>query len=397
MTKRKIYLDNNSTTQCDPQVLDAMLPYFSEHYANPSATHSMGRFTRKAIEQARAEVASLINAKPNEIVFTSSGTEADNLAIRGISKALMGKGNHVIISSIEHSAIIHSLDHIKKWQMGEVTHLPVNHYGIVDPDDLRQVITERTILVSIIHSNNEIGTIQSIKELCAIAHKKGIYFHTDAVASAGKIPLDVKTLGVDLLTISGHKIHGPKGVGALYVKEDTQIEGMIHGGHQEYGIRPGTENLTGIVGLGKASMLAMNQLKQDECKKIETLRNYLEIGIKNRIPEVKVNGHPTQRLCNTLNVSIAYVEGEALLMNLDLEGIAVAAGSACSTGKSEPSHVLKAMGVEDKYINSPIRFSLDKNNTKEEIDYTIETLVKIVERLRAISPLWKETKPAPQT
>jgi cysteine desulfurase len=389
MIKRKIYLDNNSTTQCDPQVLDAMLPYFSEYYANPSTTHTMGQRTRKAIEQARAEVASLINAKPEEIVFTSSGTEADNLAIRGISKALMGKGNHVIISSIEHSAVLHSLDLVKKWQMGEVTHLAVNHYGIVDPDDLRQAITERTILVSIMHSNNEIGTIQPIKELCAIAHKKGVCFHTDAVASVGKIRLDVKELGVDLLTISGHKIHGPKGVGALFIKEDTQIEGIMHGGHQEYGIRPGTENLTGIVGLGKAAMLAMKELKQDECKKIETLRNYLEIGIKSRIPEVKVNGHPTRRLCNTLNVSIAYVEGEALLMNLDLEGIAVAAGSACSVGKSEPSHVLRAIGIEDKYINSPIRFSLDKNNTKEEIDYTIETLVKIVERLRAISPLWK--------
>lgn len=388
--KQKIYLDNNSTTQVDTQVLEAMLPYFCDHYANPSSTHKMGQETKAALEKARSEVASLINAKPSEIIFTSSGTEADNLAIRGVAKALMGKGNHIIISSIEHSAVLRSLDIIEKWQMGKVTRLRVDHYGLVDPEELRLSITGNTILVSIMHSNNEIGTIQPIKELCEIAHKRGVYFHTDAVASASKIRLDVKELGVDLMTISGHKIHGPKGAGALYIKENTDIESIIHGGHQEYGIRPGTENLTGIIGLGKAAILAIESIKSDDCKKIAALRNYLELGIKSRIPEVKVNGHPLQRLCNTLNVSVAYVEGEALLMNLDLEGIAVAAGSACSVGKSEPSHVLKAMGVEDAFINSPLRFSLNKSNTKEEINYTIDSLVKIVNRLRAISPLWKE-------
>jgi len=387
--QKPIYLDNNSTTRVDQKVLEAMLPYFSEHYANPSSTHKMGQQAKLALEKARSEVANFINAKPEEIIFTSSGTEANNLAIIGVSKALMGKGNHIIISSIEHSSVLHSLDLTEKWQMGKVTLLPVNHYGLIDPDDLKHAIQNNTILVSIMHSNNEIGTIQPIRELCEIAHQRGVCFHTDAVASAGKTVLDVIELGVDLLTLSAHKVHGPKGVGALYIKENTPIENIVHGGHQEHGIRPGTENIIGIVGFGKAATLAEQKLKSDDMKKIETLRNYLEVSIKNRIPEIKVNGHPLQRLCNTLNISVAYVEGEALLMNLDLEGIAVAAGSACSAGKSEPPRTLKAMGVEDKYINCPIRFSLDQSNTKEEIDYTIETLVKIVERLRKISPLWK--------
>jgi len=387
--KKRIYLDNNSTTKVDPQVLAAMMPFFSESYANPSSLHSLGRKNRDAIEKARKEVANLINAKPAEIIFTASGSEANNMAIRGTARQFMGKGNHIIISSIEHSSVLHSLDLIKKWQMGETTELNVNMFGSVDPEDLIQSLTRYTFLVSIMHSNNEVGTTQPIKALSDIAHRKGICFHTDAVASAGKIPLDVKDLGVDLLTISAHKIHGPKGVGALYIKEGVKIEPIIYGGGQEQGLRAGTENLAGIVGFGKAALLAKQELSDGTPAKIAALRNYLELGLKMHIPEVKINGHPIERLCNTLNISIAYVEGEAMLMNLDLEGIAVAAGSACSVGKSEPSHVLKAMGVEDKYINSPIRISLDKHNTKEEIDYTIEVLVKIVERLRSISPLWK--------
>jgi len=387
--KKSIYLDNNSTTQVAPEVLEAMMPYLSESYANPSSLHSLGRKNRDAIEKARKEVASLINAKPTEIIFTASGSEANNMAIRGTARQFMGKGNHIIISSIEHSSVLHSLDLIKKWQMGETTELNVNMFGSIDPEDLIQSLTKYTFLVSIMHSNNEVGTTQPIKTLSDIAHRKGICFHTDAVASAGKIPLDVKDLGIDLLTISAHKIHGPKGVGALYIKEGVKIEPIIYGGGQEQGLRAGTENLAGIVGFGKAALLAKQELSDGTPAKIAALRNYLELGLKMHIPEVKINGHPIERLCNTLNISIAYVEGEAMLMNLDLEGIAVAAGSACSVGKSEPSHVLKAMGVQDKYINSPIRISLDKHNTKEEIDYTIEVLVKIVERLRSISPLWK--------
>lgn len=390
--KQRIYLDNNSTTQVAPEVLEVMLAYFSEIYANPSSQHSWGKKTKQAIEQARAEVASLINAKPEEIVFTASGSEANNLAIRGLARQMMGKGNHIIISSIEHSSVRHSLDLIRKWQMGEVSELSVDQNGMVDPEELKTTITKNTILVSIMHSNNEVGTIQPIKDLCEIAHKQKKYFHTDAVSSLGKMPIDVKELDIDLLTISSHKIHGPKGVGALYIKDGVKIAPLIHGGNQEFGLRAGTENAAGIVGFGKAAVLAKQELAEEIPKKIAVLRNYLEIGLRQRIPEIKVNGHPTERLCNTLNISIAYVEGEALLMNLDLEGIAVAAGSACSVGKAEPSHVLKAMDIEDKYINSPIRFSLDKNNTKAEIDYTIETLVKIVERLRAISPLWKPNK-----
>jgi cysteine desulfurase len=387
--KKRIYLDNNSTTQVTPEVVEAMMPYFTESYANPSSLHSLGRKNRDAIEKARKEVAGLINAKPAEIIFTASGSEANNMAIRGTARQLMGKGNNIIISRIEHSSVLHSIDLIKKWQMGETAELNVNMFGLIDPEDLTQSLTKYTVLVSIMHSNNEVGTTQPIKTLCEIAHRKGICFHTDAVASAGKIPIDVKDLGVDLLTISAHKIHGPKGVGALYIKEGVKVEPIIHGGGQEQGLRAGTENLAGIVGFGKAALLAKQELLDGIPAKIAALRNYLELGLKMRIPEVKINGHPFERLCNTLNISIAYVEGEAMLMNLDLEGIAVAAGSACSVGKSEPSHVLKAMGVEDKYINSPIRISLDKHNTKEEIDYTIEVLVKIVERLRSISPLWK--------
>lgn len=387
--KRRIYLDNNSSTQVNPKVLEAMLPYFCEYYGNPSNIHSMGIKTREDLEQARSEVAALINAKPEEIIFTASGTEANNFVVRGTARQFMGKGNHVIISEIEHSSVLHSIDFIRTWQFDECSLLPVDCFGLVNPQQLKESITDFTFLVSVMHSNNEVGTIQPIKYLCEIAHKAGVLFHTDAVTSAGKIVLDVKELDVDLLTISAHKIHGPKGVGALYIKKDVKIDKIINGGSQERGMRAGTENLSAIIGFGKSALLAKKGLEDNEPKQMQELRDYLERKIKYSIPDVKINGHPKERLCNTLNVSIAYVEGEAILLNLDLEGIAVSAGSACSAGKSEPSHVLKAMGVEDKYINSPIRFSLDKNTTKEEIDYTIETLVKIVSRLRAISPFGK--------
>jgi len=388
----RVYLDNNSTTQTDIRVLEAMMPYFHQYYGNPSNLHAFGRETKEAMEIAREEVASLLSAKPAEIIFTSSGTEANNLAIKGVLRQVADKGNHIITSSIEHSSILNSLEFVKKWHLAEIAELGVDKNGLIEPEALKQTINRNTVLVSIMHTNNEIGTIEPIKELCKVTHGAGIYFHTDAVAAAGKIPLDVNELGVDLLTISAHKIHGPKGVGALYLKEGINIGSIMHGGMQEHGLRAGTENLPGIVGFGKAAVIAKKDLLDGTVQKIEALRNLLEIQIAERIPDVKINGHPSKRVCNLLNISIAYVEGESILMNLDLEGIAVSSGSACSVGKAEASHVLKAIGIEDKFINSPIRLSLDKNNTKEEIDYTIETLVKIVERLRAISPLWKPKK-----
>lgn len=387
--KHRVYLDNNSTTQTDPRVLEAMIPYFSQYYGNPSNMHSFGRETKEAIEKAREQVALLINAAPEEIIFTSSGTESDNLALIGTYKANTNKGNHIIISNFEHSAVLYAANYLAKWHNVNVYKLPVDQFGIVSSDKLSKAITDKTILVSVMYVNNEVGTIEPIKELAQIAHQAGAYFHTDAVAAAGKIPIDVKALDVDLLTISAHKIHGPKGVGVLYVKSGVNINSILYGGHQEHGLRPGTENLAGIVGFGKAAEIALQDLNQGVPEQIKKLRDYLEEQIQKRIPEIKIHGHPTQRVCNLLNVSVAYVEGEALLMNLDLEGIAVSSGSACSTGKSEASHVLRALGVEDKFINSPLRFSLDQTNTKEEIDYTIDTLVNIVERLRRISPLWK--------
>ncbi len=389
---QRIYLDNNSTTQLDPLVIQAMLPYLNEYYGNPSNLHSFGRDAKEAMEQAREQVTAFINAEPDEIIFTSSGTESDNLALIGSYKANCNKGNHIIISSVEHSAVLAAANYLKRWHNVQITKLPVDQYGMIDPQLLEQAITDKTILISIMYANNEVGTIQPIRECIKIAHKHNIYFHTDAVAAAGKMPIDVKALDVDLLTISAHKIHGPKGVGALYVKKGIKIESILYGGMQEKGIRPGTENVAGIVGFGKAALLAQEDIKTGIPLKIQSLRDYLQEEIFKRIPEIKLNGHPTERVCNLLNISVAYVEGEAILMNLDLEGIAVSSGSACSVGKAEASHVLVAMGVEDKYVNSPVRISLDKNNTQDEINYVVESFVKVVERLRSISPLWKAPK-----
>jgi cysteine desulfurase len=384
---KKVYLDNNSSTQIDQGVLDVMMPYLKERYGNPSNLHCFGHEAREAIEQARDQVACLINAKPEEIIFTSSGTESNNMAIKGCLYASDAKEKHLITSSIEHSSVMHTFEFINKFQLGRTAKLGVNQYGIVEPDELKKIITNNTILVSVMHCNNEIGTIQPIKELVQITHDKNAYLHTDAVASVSKLNVDVKDLGVDLLTITAHKIHGPKAVAALYVREGLKIESLIHGGTHEHGLRAGTENVAGIAGFGKAAEIARQDLIDKTSVKIKILCDYLETEINKRIPEIRINGHPTDRVCNISNISFAYVEGEALLVNLDLEGIAVSSVSACTVGKAEPSHVLKAMGVEEKYVNSPIRFSLDKSNTKEEIDYTIETLVKIVKRLRAISTL----------
>ncbi|MDH5186959.1 MAG: cysteine desulfurase NifS [candidate division WOR-3 bacterium] len=386
---KRVYLDYNSTTPLYPEVFEAMLPYLKEHFGNPSNLHFYGRETKEAIENARVQVADLLNAAPEEIFFTSGGTEANNWAIKGIAYGREEKG-HIIGSPIEHGSVFNSCRELQP-QGYDVTFVNVDSYGIVDPDDIKKAIKKNTILITVMHSNNEVGTIEPIREIAGIAQEAGVRFHTDAVASCGKLKLDVKELGVDLLTISAHKIHGPKGSGALYVKNGIKLEPIIHGGHQEQGMRAGTENLPGIVGLGKACSILKNTMDED-IKKIEALRDRLEQGIFKRIPEVRLNGHPKKRLVNTSQISVAYVEGEALLVNLDLEGVAVASGSACASGSPEPSPVLKAMNVPPEYINSPIRFSLGRENTIEDIDYAVDVLEKVTKRLRDISPLWKDKK-----
>ncbi len=383
---RRVYLDYNSTTPLYPEVVEAILPYLKEHFGNPSNLHYFGRETREAIENARAQVAELLNASPEEIFFTSGGTEANNWAIKGIAYEQKEKG-HIVCSPIEHGSVLNTCTYLQT-QGYDVTFVKVDAYGLVDPADVRKAIKKNTFLITVMHGNNEVGTIEPIQEIAKIASEAGVYFHTDAVASAGKVNLDVKKLGIDLMTISAHKIHGPKGAGALYIKNGVKIGPIIHGGHHEKGIRAGTENLAGIVGFGKACSILKDTMDED-IKRIKALRDYLEQEIFKGISDVRLNGHLEKRLVNTTHISVAYVEGESLLMNLDLEGVAVASGSACASGESEPSPVLKAMNVPPEYINSPVRFSLGRENTMEDIDYAVDVLEKVVKRLRAISPLWK--------
>lgn len=386
---KRVYLDYNSTTPLYPEVVDAMIPYLKEHFGNPANIHYFGRETHEAIENGRVQVAELINASPDEIFFTSGGTEADNWAIKGIAFGNQDKG-HIISSPIEHHAVHNTCLYLQSLGY-DITFVDVDSYGMVNPTDIKKAIKKNTILITIMHSNNEVGTIQPIQEIGQIAQKAGICFHTDAVASCGKLKLDVKELGVDLLSLSAHKIHGPKGVGALYVKSGTKIEPILHGGHQEQGMRAGTPNLSGIVGFGKACAITKENMAKD-VEQIKMLRDRLEQEIFKRIPAVHLNGHPENRLVNTSNFCVGYIEGEALLVNLDLEGVAVASGSACTSGSAEPSPVLKAMNVPAEFINSPVRFSLGRGNTLEEILYAVDVLEKVTKRLRAISPLWKRRK-----
>jgi cysteine desulfurase len=384
----RIYLDYNSTTPVRPEVREAMLPYLNEYYGNPSNMHSFGRDTREAIEQARCHVAAFLNGSSEEIYFTSGGSEADNWALKGVAAALAHKGNHIISSPIEHSAILGTCSFLAQ-HGAEVAYLPVDETGLVDPGDVRKLIRKETVLVTVMLANNEIGTIEPVREIAAICRAQGVYCHTDAVAAAGKLALDVQDLGVDLLTISAHKIHGPKGVGCLYIRKGAEIYPILHGGHQEQGLRAGTENLAGIVGLGKACELAGRTWREHSAR-MRDLRDHLQRLIRERIEDVRFNGHPDQRLCNTLHISVGYVEGESLLVSLDLDGIAVASGSACSTGEAEPSATLKAIKLPPQYVNSPLRFSLGRENTLEEIELTATVLERVVKRLRDISPIWKD-------
>lgn len=387
---RRIYLDYNATTPLHPGVLEAMLPYYKSIFGNASTIYSFGQEARKAIDDAREVLACLIGAKPEEIVFTSGGTEADNFALKGVASALKGKGGHIITSSIEHHAVLFACKYLEK--MGKkITYLPVDRYGWLDPDRVKEAITNETVLISIIHANNEIGTIEPIAEIGKIARECGVYFHTDAVQTVGKIPINVNESGIDLLSLSAHKLYGPKGIGALYIRKGTKIHPLIYGGEQERKRRAGTENVPCIVGLGEAAKIASKEMKQ-ECICVKKLRDRLESKIKDNIDYVRFNGHPTERLPNTSNVSFEFIEGESLLLNLDLKGIAVSTGSACASGSLEPSHVLSAIGVPPAIAQGSIRFSLGRDNQKEDIDYTVENLVEIVGRLRDMSPLFPGKK-----
>ena len=379
-----IYLDYNSTTPVDRAVLDAMLPYFADNFGNASSIHSSGQRGRSAVDAARDSVAALIGAKTAEIVFTSGGTEADNLALFGSLAASNHSGKHIITTAIEHHAVLNAAQALEK-QGIDVTYVPVGASGIVDPQDVRRALRPETILVSVMHANNELGTIQPIEEIGRIAAEADVYFHCDAVQSAGKMPLDVNRLGVDLLSISAHKIYGPKGVGALYVRAGTPLEPQFHGGHHERDRRPGTENVPGIVGFGKAAELARVRLATDSAR-IESLRDRLEEMLLNSLASVRVNGDRSRRVPNTTNLAFTAAGGEALVIALDLQGVACATGAACSSGAVEPSHVLLAIGLSPDEARSSLRFSLGRTTTAAEIDRAADIIPPAVERLRALSP-----------
>lgn len=382
----RIYMDNAATTKVTPPVLEAMLPYFTEMYGNPSSIHGFGRDARKALDRAREQVAKALGAQPQEIYFTGCGTESDNWAIRGGAYAQKPKGRHLITSAIEHHAVLHTMAQLEV-EGFEVTYLPVDADGLVHPEELEKALRPDTTLVSIMMANNEIGTIQPIAELARIAKAHGALFHTDAVQAIGSVPIDVKALNVDMLSLSGHKFHAPKGVGALYLKKGVKINQLMHGGAQERKQRPGTENIASIVGMGVAIERAAATIDQRNAYLIP-LRDRLIQGILQNIPEARLNGHPTKRLPNNANVSIRYIEGESLLLSLDLVGIAASSGSACTSGSLDPSHVLLAIGLPHEIAHGSLRFSLSEDNTVEEVDYVIAELTKIVERLRAMSPLF---------
>ena len=383
-----IYMDHSATSPVDPEVFEAMKPYFVDNFGNASTLYSMGREARKAMEAAREQVASLIGAKPEEVIFTSGGTESDNIAIKGTAYRMKDKGNHIITSAIEHPAVRETCKYLEKNGF-EVTYLPVYEDGIVRVSDLEDAITEKTILITIMHANNEIGTIQPVAEIGKIARENKIYFHTDAVQTVGKIPVDVEEMNVDMLSISAHKVYGPKGIGALYIKKGVRVEPILHGGGHEKGLRPGTENVSGIVGLGKACELAKKNLL-DDAKYITNLRDRLIDGILDSVEQSYLDGHRTKRLPNNVNLRFTGIEGESMVLHLDSKGVAASTGSACSSKSLEPSHVLIALGLEHVEAHGSLRLTLGKENTKEEVDYVITAVKEVVETLRKLSPLWCE-------
>lgn len=382
---RRVYLDNNATTPVLPEVLDAMRPYFGEHFGNASSIHHHGQETRAAVERARESVATLLGCRPAEVVFTSGGTEADNLGIFG----LVRPGDHVITSTIEHHAVLNSCKQLQERGV-EVTFVPVDGRGLVNPDDVRRALRPKTKLVTIMYANNETGVIQRVEEFGKICAEADVYFHTDAVQAASKIPIDVKAIGCDLLSISGHKFHAPQGIGALYVRKGTKLEALFYGGSHERSRRAGTENVPGIVGLGKAAELALTAFAAGEDRAMAALRDKLQAAMLDQVDSAGVNGDGAPRVPNTANIYFDYIEGEALVIALDLKGLSVSTGAACSSGAIEPSHVLTAMGLRPDRARASIRFSLGKQNTAEDVDCALQLVPSAVERLRELSPLYNK-------
>jgi len=385
---QRIYLDHNATTPVDPAVLEAMLPFLSGEFGNASSIHSFGQRARAAVETAREQVAALINARPQEIVFTSGGTESDNHAIFGVAQALPARpGMHLITSSVEHEAVLNSCQALEKLGIA-ATYVPVSREGVIDPRDIRKAIRLETVLITVMHANNELGTVQPLEEIGRVAGEQKIAFHTDAVQSVGKIPVDVQALHLDLLSLSGHKLYAPKGVGAIFIKSGTRIRQLLFGGHHQRGFRPGTENVAGIVGLGKAAELAHLSLGEDAAR-IAALRDRLEQGLLARIPDSHANAATAPRTPNTSNITFAGIEGEALVIALDLRGLACSTGAACSSGAVEPSHVLTAIGLPAAEARATLRFSLGRHTTAAEIDTALEMIPAGVTQLRQLSPTYK--------
>lgn len=385
---KDIYMDYSATTPVKKEVLGEMLPFLSEEYGNASSLHTRGRGAKDGVDKARTQIAKALNAEEREIYFTAGGTESDNWAIRGIAEANIKKGNHIITSKIEHHAVLHTCEELEKKGF-EVTYLDVDEKGLVNPEDVRNAIKDNTILVTIMFANNEIGTVQPIKEIGEITKEKGVYFHTDAVQAFGNAEIDVKELNIDLLSMSAHKIYGPKGIGALYISKMVRIASFVTGGAQERKRRGGTENVPGIVGFGKAAEMASTSLN-DHIKDLTDLRNYFIQEVTAKIDEIIINGDLDKRLPGNINISFKYIEGESLLLYLDHLGVSVSTGSACTSGSFEPSHVLRGIKVPDDYVNSTLRFTLGDFTTKEDVDYVINNLIVIVDKLRAMSPLYKK-------
>lgn len=382
---RKVYFDHSATTAMDPEVLEAMLPFMKEKYGNPSSIHSFGREVKVALEEARESIADYLKIRAADIYFTSGGTESDNMALRGVAYQLKSKGKHIITSKVEHHAVLHTCEALAD-EGFEVTYLAPDKYGMVHPDAVEKAIRDDTILISIMHANNEVGTINPIDKIGKIAREKGVLFHSDAVQSFGKIPMNLSKLPVDLMSMSGHKIYGPKGVGILYIRKGVRLEKLTYGGEHERGRRPGTENIPGIIGMAKAVELRRTQMDEIN-ENVRKLRDMLYDKVMEKLPRVFLNGHPEKRLTSHLNLSFQGIEGEALLLSLDLKGIAASSGSACTSGSIDPSHVLSAMGVKPELAQSSIRFTLGKDNTEEDVEYTLRVLPEIVERLRSMSPI----------
>lgn len=383
---KKIYLDHNATTPVHQEVVEAMLPFYTSAYGNASSIHGFGRAAKKAVEEARDTIAAFIGAEPDEIIFTAGGTESDNTAIKGVMEANAAKGNHIITSVIEHHAVLNTCKYLEK-NGCNVTYLPVDEFGVISIDALKKAITDKTILITIMHANNETGTLQPLDEIGALAKEKGIIFHSDAVQSLTKVPINVDKMNADMLSFSGHKIYAPKGIGILYKRKGVKMSPLLLGGHHEKNRRAGTENVPGIVGFAKALVIASRD-GDSLNKRMGALRDRLWKGIKDNIKDVKLNGHPDERTPNTLNVSFEYIEGESIILNLDMEGVAVSSGSACTSGSLSASHVMLAMGLDHAIAQGSIRFSLGKDNTEEDIDFVVSILPGIIDKLRKMSPLY---------